>query len=69
MSPPRASLYLPLVFHLIPTLGVGYFIVIPQSCIAGVNELTIGFAAANLGFILAYLAGVKLALKRSAAHA
>lgn len=69
MSPRRWSLYLPLVLHLIPTLGVGYFIVIPQSCIAGVNELTIGFAAANLGFVLAYAAGVKLALKRSAAHA
>lgn len=69
MSPRRFSLYLPLVLHLIPTLGIGYFIVIPQSCIAGVNELTIGFAAANLGFVLAYAAGIKLALKRSAAHA
>lgn len=69
MSPRRFSLYLPLVLHLIPTLGIGYFIVIPQSCIAGVNELTIGFAAANLGFVLAYAAGIKLALKRSATHA
>jgi len=69
MSPPRLSLYLPLVLQLIPTLGIGYLFVIPQSCIAGVNELTVGFAAANLGFILAYVAGVRLALKRSAAHA
>lgn len=69
MSPRRLSLYLPLVLHLIPTLGIGYLLVIPQSCIAGLNELTIGFAAANLGFVLAYVAGIRLALKRSAAHA
>lgn len=56
--------YAPLVLHLIPTLGIGYLVVIPQSCIAGVNELTIGFAAANLGFALSYVAGVRLAAKR-----
>ena len=50
--------------HLIPTLGVGFFVVIPRSCIAGVNELTIGFAVANLGFALSYLAGIRLARKR-----
>jgi hypothetical protein len=65
----RLSLYLPLVLHLIPTVGIGYFIVIPQSCIAGVNELTIGFATANLGFALAYIAGLRLALKQGGAHA
>lgn len=69
MSPRRFSLYLPLLLHLIPTFGIEYFIVIPQSCIASVNELTIGFAAANLGFVLSYVAGVRLALKKGAAHA
>lgn len=72
MSTPRSfplTTYLPLALHLIPTLGVGYFIVIPQSCIAGVNELTIGFAAANLGFVLSYLAGLGLARKHGGAHA
>lgn len=69
MSPRLFSLSLPLILHLVPTLGIGYFIVIPQSCIAGVNELTIGFAAANLGFVLSYIAGVRLALKKGAAHA
>ena len=70
MSSTRTSLsiHLPLALHLIPTLGIGYFIVIPQSCIAGVNELTIGFAAANLGFVLAYVGGMRLARKQ-AAHA
>ena len=65
----RASLYLPLMLHLIPTLGIGFLVVIPRSCIAGVNELTIGFAAANLGFVLAYVAGVRLALKKGVNHA
>jgi hypothetical protein len=65
----RVTLSLPLILHLIPTLGVGYFIVIPQSCIAGVNELTIGFAAANLGFVLAYVGGVRLALRKGSIRA
>lgn len=65
----RVTLYLPLVLHLIPTLGIGYLFVIPDSCIAGVNELTIGFAAANLGFVLTYIAGVRLAVKKGSAHA
>jgi len=65
----RVALYLPLVLHLIPTLGIGYLLVIPNSCIAGINELTIGFAAANLGFVLAYVGGVRLALKKGGAHA
>lgn len=65
----RATLYLPLMLHLIPTLWIGFLVVIPRSCIAGVNELTIGFAAANLGFVLAYVGGVRLALKKGAGHA
>ena len=69
MNPSRLSLYLPLLLHLVPTLGIGYFVVIPQSCIAGVNELTIGFAAANLGFVLAYVGGVRLAGRRASSNA
>lgn len=65
----RATVYLPLLLHVIPTLGIGFLLVIPRSCIAGMNELTIGFAAANLGFVLAYIGGVRLALKKDAGHA
>lgn len=65
----RATVYLPLMLHLIPTLGIGFLVAIPRSCIAGVNELTIGFAAANLGFVVAYIGGVRLALKKGAGHA
>jgi hypothetical protein len=64
-----ASVYLPLLLHLVPTLGVGYLVVIPRSCIAGVNELTLGFAVANLGFALSYLAGVRAARLRGRADA
>lgn len=53
--------YLPLLLHVVPTLVIGYGLVIPNSCIAGWNELTLGFAAAVLGFIPAYLAGLRLA--------
>lgn len=63
------GLYLPLFLHLAPTLGIGYLVVIPQSCIAGVNELTIGFAAANLGFVLSYVGGIRLALRKGASCA
>ena len=64
-----ALLYLPLVAHLAPTLAIGYGLVIPGSCITGVNELTIGFAAANLGFALSYVAGIRLARKPGTTHA
>jgi hypothetical protein len=65
----RAFVYLPLLAHLIPTLAIGFGFVIPRSCIAGFNELTICFAAANLGFVLSYVGGVRLAQRRSAQNA
>jgi hypothetical protein len=58
---PRAFVYMPLIIHLAPTLLIGYAIVIPRSCIAGVNGETVGFAAAIAGFALAYAAGIHLA--------
>ncbi|HEY8121200.1 MAG TPA: hypothetical protein VII78_07775 [Myxococcota bacterium] len=61
----RSAPYVPLLVHLLPTLAIGYLVVIPRSCIAGVNELTLGFAAANAGFALSYVAGVRLAARRA----
>jgi hypothetical protein len=46
--------YLPLLGHVIPTLAIGYGWVIPRSCIAGCNELTIGFGLSVIGTCLAY---------------
>lgn len=60
--PTTAKRYLPLALHVVPTLVIGFGFVIPQSCIAGWNELTIGFAAANAGFIATYVAGIRIAL-------
>jgi hypothetical protein len=54
-------LALPLVSFVVPTLIVGYGFVIPRSCIAGVNDLTIGFATTILGACLSYVAGVRAA--------
>lgn len=58
--------YLPLVAHLIPTLVIGYGIVIPRSCIAGWNALTVGFGASVLGTCVVYVVGQRIASKRSA---
>jgi ABC-type Fe3+ transport system permease subunit len=55
--------YLPLVGHVVPTLLIGYGLVIPRSCIAGVNELTVGFAASVAGTCLAYVFGQRAALR------
>ena len=65
----RALVYAPLLAHVVPSLVIGFGIVIPRSCIAGVNQLTIGFAATVLGLIPAYVAGVRLARRRAPAHA
>lgn len=65
----RARIYAPLLAYVIPTLVIGFGIVIPGSCIAGVNQLTIGFAATVLGLIPAYVAGVLLAQRRAPTHA
>ncbi len=49
--------------YVIPTVVIGYGFVIPQSCIAGVNDLTIGFALSIVGACVTYVAGVKMALR------
>lgn len=58
MTPIR--LYFPLIGFVLPTLAVGYGIVIPRSCIAGINELSIGFGATVLGAIVAYVGGQRV---------
>ncbi len=59
----RPALLLPLAGFVVPTVGIGYGVVIPRSCIAGWNELTVGFAATVVGACLTYLAGVRLAIR------
>lgn len=49
--------YIPLVGFVLPTVVIGYGFVIPRSCIAGVNELSVGFGTTIFGAMLAYFAG------------
>ena len=51
--------YLPLVGFVVPTVIIGYGFVIPRSCIAGVNELTIGFASSIVGACVTYYLGLR----------
>ncbi len=55
--------FIPLAGFVLPTVLIGYGIVIPRSCIAGVNELTIGFATTVVGACFTYWAGIRLALR------
>jgi hypothetical protein len=57
--------FYPLLGFVIPTVLIGYGIVIPRSCIAGVNDLTLGFAATVAGACLTYWAGLRLAMRDS----
>lgn len=53
----------PLVGFVVPTLVIGYGFVIPASCIAGVNELTLGFASTVAGACVTYWLGLRAALR------
>lgn len=55
--------YLPLLGFVVPTVVIGYGVVIPRSCIAGINQLTVGFATTILGACLTYAAGIRSALR------
>jgi hypothetical protein len=56
--------FLPLVGFVAPTLLIGYGLVIPNSCIAGWNELSMGFGSTVLGACLAYWMGLRSALAK-----
>jgi hypothetical protein len=53
----------PLIGFVVPTLIIGYGCVIPNSVIAGVNALSIGFGTTVLGACFAYVAGIHLVMK------
>lgn len=60
----RVRPYIPLIGFVVPTVVVGYGVVIPRSCIAGVNELTIGFGTTILGAVFTYIAGQRAVLPK-----
>jgi len=59
----RARHLVPLLGFVVPTLVIGFGLVIPRSCIAGLNELTIGFAMTVLGACVTYWLGLKAVLR------
>ena len=60
----RFKHFYPLLAFLIPTVLIGYGVVIPRSAIAGLNGLTVGFGSALLGAAIAYVQGIRMALRR-----
>ena len=61
ISVAQVRLYVPLLGFVIPTLAMGYGVVLPRHGICGVNELTLGFGSTVFGAALTYVAGVRLA--------
>ena len=55
--------FIPLVGFVVPTIAIGYGIVIPRSSIAGINELTIGFTTTVLGACVTYVLGLRAVLR------
>ena len=58
----KVSYLYPLFGFVVPTVVIGYGFVIPRSCIAGINDLTIGFGATVIGASLTYWLGVRSVL-------
>jgi hypothetical protein len=59
----RLRHFWPLVGFVVPTLVIGFGYVIPKSCIAGINELTLGFLSSVIGACVTYWAGVRSVLR------
>jgi hypothetical protein len=55
--------FYPLLGYVAPTVIIGYGVVIPRSCIAGINDLTIGFASAIVGACVTYILGLRSVLR------
>lgn len=53
----------PLLGFVIPTVIIGYGVVIPGSPIAGVNQLTIGFGTTILGACITDVGGILIVMK------
>jgi hypothetical protein len=54
--------FTPLLGFIVPSVLIGFGVVIPASCIAGVNQLSVGFATSLLGAGFAYWLGIRAVL-------
>jgi hypothetical protein len=55
--------FTPLLGFVLPSILIGFGVVIPGSCIAGVNNLSVGFATSLLGACVAYWLGIRAVLR------
>jgi len=55
----------PLIGFVVPTVGIGYGLIIPRSCIAGVNALSVGFGTTVIGACVTYVLGIRAAVRGS----
>ncbi|HEX3695303.1 MAG TPA: hypothetical protein VH374_07930 [Polyangia bacterium] len=56
-------LSLPLILFVVPTVAIGFGVLIPNSCIAGWNQLSLGFGSTVFFACVTYVMGVRAALK------
>jgi SAM-dependent methyltransferase len=63
---PSARHFYPLLLFVVPTLVMGYGVVLPRNGITGFNEITMGFASALVGACFAYISGVRSVFRASA---
>ncbi len=50
--------FYPLFGFILPTVAIAYGVVIPHSCVAGINAQSIGFGTTLLGASIAYCVGI-----------
>lgn len=60
----RPHHFVPLVGFLVPSVAIGYGIVLPRAGLSGINELTIGYASSLVGAAVTYVIGILVALRR-----
>ncbi len=59
----KLSYFYPLLGFVVPTVAIGFGLVIPKSCIAGMNDLTIGFAITVASACVTYWVGLRTVLR------
>jgi len=60
---PAWRLAWPLIAFLVPSIVIGYGVVLPRAGHAGVDELTIGYATTLAGACATYVLGIRAAVK------
>jgi hypothetical protein len=59
----KLAYFFPLLGFVVPTVGIGFGLVIPRSCIAGINHLTMGFAITVASACVTYWLGLRTVVR------